>query len=75
MVVNQDLVNSLLDQVNDEADAHTLREVAAGYDEYVRLGKTMPDPGTGENVSAETLAEVARILRERADALDPRGRR
>ncbi len=70
MVVNQQLVDSLLNQIGDDAAAHTLREVAAGYEEYVREGKTMPDPGTGENVPAETLAEVVRILRERADELD-----
>jgi hypothetical protein len=75
MVVNQQLVDSLINQIGDDADARALRAIAAGYEEYVREGKTMPDPGTGENVPAETLAEVARILRERADELEPGVRR
>ena len=75
MVVNQQLVNSLLEQIGDDAGARTLREVAAGYEAYVRDGKTMPDPATGENVPAETLAEVVRILRERADELESGARR
>ena len=66
MAVNQQHVESLLRQVPDDATSHTLIERADELADYVARGKTLPDPGTGENVSPETLAEVTRLLRERA---------
>jgi hypothetical protein len=74
MAVNQQHVESLLRQVPDDATARTLLDRAAELTDYVNRGKTLPDPGTGENVSPETLAEVARLLQEQAAARDPGGR-
>lgn len=70
MVVNQNHVQALLSQVETEASPAKLRELAAQYEEYVARGKTLRDPDTGENVSIDSLAEVARVLRAAADALE-----
>ena len=70
MVVNQQHVESLLRQVPDDATAQALLDRAAELTDFVNRGKTLPDPGTGENVSPETLAEVARLLQEQAAELD-----
>ena len=68
MVVNTEHVRSLLEVAAEEAaSASQLRELAAEYEDYVARGKTYSHPRTGENVSSETLAELARVLRERAD--------
>jgi len=67
MAVNQDLVRSLIEHHQKDATADALRAAADEYQSYVKRGKTMRDPRTSENISAETLAEVARVLRERAD--------
>lgn len=72
MVVNLNHVQALLGEieVDDPITPADLRERAAMYEDYVSRGKTMPAPGSRENVSIDSLAEVARILRQRADALD-----
>ena len=70
MVVNQNHVQSLLAQLDNDAKPDELRERATAYEDYVSRGKTLRDPGTGENVSIDSLAEVARILRGGADALE-----
>ena len=73
MVVNQQHVESLLRQIPDDATAQMLLDRAAELTDYVNRGKTLPDPGTGENVSPETLAEVARLLQEQAAERNPGG--
>lgn len=70
MVVNQNHVQSLLAQVSDDATPASLREDAATYEDYVSRGKTLKDAGTSENVSIDSLAEVARVLRAGADAIE-----
>ena len=70
MVVNQNHVQALMGQIDDDAAPATLREQAATYEDYVSRGKTAPAPGSGENISIDSLAEAARILRERADAFE-----
>jgi hypothetical protein len=68
VVVNQDHVQSLLRQVEENASPSELRATADEYERYVVADQTLKDPDTGENVSSETLAEVARALREQAGA-------
>jgi hypothetical protein len=68
MVVNTEHMRSLLELAGEEdSSASHLRDLAAEYEDYAARGKTMRHPRTGENVSPETLAELARVLRERAD--------
>lgn len=70
MVVNQNHVQSMLSQVDGDAKPADLRAHADAFDDYVARGKTYVDAGTGENVSIDSLAEMARILRRAADALE-----
>jgi hypothetical protein len=72
MVVNLNHVQAILGEieVDDETTPADLRERAAEYENLVGRGKTMPAPGSRENVSIDSLAEVARILKARADALE-----
>lgn len=72
MVVNLNHVQELLGaiEVDDPITPADLRERAAMYEDYVRRGKTMPAPGSRENISIDSLAEAGRILKERADALE-----
>lgn len=71
MSVNTNHVRSLLEPLReDDTTAAQMRDAAAEYEEYAKAGRTLKDGRTTENVSPETLAEVARLLRERADALD-----
>jgi hypothetical protein len=72
MVVNLNHVQEILGEieVDDPITPEDLRERAAMYEDYVSRGKTMHAPGSRENVSIDSLAEVARILRQRADALE-----
>lgn len=71
MSVNGNHVKSLLEQLREDGvTAADLRAAADRYEEHVKAGRTMKDARTTENVSPETLAEVARVLHERADALD-----
>jgi hypothetical protein len=68
MVVNQDLARSLIEHLQQEHPTpERLRAAADEYESYVKRGRTMRDPHTGENISDDTLAEVVRVLRERAD--------
>jgi hypothetical protein len=69
MVINQDHVQSLLRQLPNDASNDDLLQAAAEYDDHVASGRTMKDPGTGQNISSETLAEVARALRERVEGV------
>lgn len=72
MVVNLNHVQEILGaiEVDDRITPDDLREHATMYEDYVSRGKTMPAPGSRENASIDSLAEVARILRQRADALE-----
>lgn len=71
MSVNVNHVKSLLEPLcEDGVTAEDLRGVADGYDGYVSRGKTYRDPRTGEAVSDETLRDVSRLLRERAETVD-----
>jgi hypothetical protein len=70
MVVNQNHVQALLSQVDNDAPPAKLRDLAGQYEDYVSRGKTLRDPDTGENVSIDSLAEMARVLRAAADALE-----
>jgi hypothetical protein len=70
MVVNQNHVQALLSQVDNDAAPAKLRDLATQYEDYVARGKTLSDPDTGENVSIDSLAEVARVLRAAADAIE-----
>jgi len=70
MVVNQNHVQALLSRVDNDASPAKLRDLATQYEDYVARGKTLPDPDTSENVSIDSLAEVARLLRAAADALE-----
>jgi hypothetical protein len=69
MVVNQDHVESILRQIGGDAGPDQIRENIATVDDYIAAGRTYKDPGTGENVSVESLAEVLRALNERLDEL------
>jgi hypothetical protein len=72
MVVNLNHVQAILGgiEVDDTVTPADLRERAAEFEDYVHHGRTMTAPGSRENVSIDSLAEVARILRQRADALE-----
>ena len=70
MVVNQRHVDSLVRQASADESVQQMRARAAELEDYVQRGKTLPDPGTNENVSVETLSEVIRILTERADEME-----
>jgi hypothetical protein len=72
MVANVNHVQAILGEVEVDLPftVADLRERAAAYEDYVKRGKTAVVPGSRENASIDSLAEVARILRERADALE-----
>ena len=70
MVVNQNHVQALLSRVDNDATPAKLRDLTTQYEDYVSRGKTLRDPDTGENVSIDSLAEVARVLTAAADAIE-----
>ncbi len=59
-----------MSRLDEDAKPAGLQTHADAFDEYVARGKTHPDPASGENVSIDSLAEIARLLRRAADALE-----